>query len=287
MHKTSRPTPIVKASICPYACLEFRSFDSKDAANATLYVIQFLLQLSQFSNEVRKPFVGLPKLYTMASIKDFSKRIDELLAIGEKTIATAESTYPRSVNAELFYEFRTSSLSFIQNLYGIHHVYYVDFNRKIFHANYDHATKGRGILTGIRSEISGGWKITQKGLVSAEIFSDFLEMAEHLLNEGYKDAAAVTIGSVLEEHLRQLCTKHEVSLLQEDTKTGKMYTKKMQILNQELVKKSVYNELMKKSVDVWLDIRNNAAHGKYNEYTSEQVIQMLQSVTNFMSQCAV
>jgi len=33
-------------------------------------------------------------------------------------------------------------------------------------------------------------------------------MAEHLLDEGNKAAAAVLIGGVLEEHLRKLATKH-------------------------------------------------------------------------------
>ena len=44
-----------------------------------------------------------------------------------------------------------------------------------------------------------------KKLVSAEIFSDFLEMAAHVLEQDYKDPAAVMIGTVLEENLRQLC----------------------------------------------------------------------------------
>ena len=37
--------------------------------------------------------------------------------------------------------------------------------------------------------------------------NDFLDMAYHLLENDYKDASAVMIGSVLEEHLRQLCNK--------------------------------------------------------------------------------
>ncbi len=36
-------------------------------------------------------------------------------------------------------------------------------------------------------------------LLQADIFANFLEMSEHLLKEGYKDPAAVIIGSVLED----------------------------------------------------------------------------------------
>jgi hypothetical protein len=31
-----------------------------------------------------------------------------------------------------------------------------------------------------------------KGLITAEVFADFIEMAEHLLETGYKDPAAVS-----------------------------------------------------------------------------------------------
>jgi len=33
----------------------------------------------------------------------------------------------------------------------------------------------------------------------------------------------------------------------------------------------------------WLDLRNQAAHGKYSEYTKEQVQTMLQSTRDFMA----
>jgi hypothetical protein len=46
---------------------------------------------------------------------------------------------------------------------------------------------------------------------------------------------------------------------------------------------AVYNKLDHKNVIAWLDLRNNAAHGKYNEYTQEQVELMLSSVSDFIS----
>jgi hypothetical protein len=49
-------------------------------------------------------------------------------------------------------------------------------------------------------------------------------MAEYLLNESYKDPAAVMTGSVLEEHIRQLCIKNSIPI--ETIKDGKPVTKK-------------------------------------------------------------
>ena len=55
-------------------------------------------------------------------------------------------------------------------------------------------------------------------LAHAEVFADFLEMAQHLLDVGYKDAAAVIAGSALEAHLRQLAVKTGVDTTFQDDK---------------------------------------------------------------------
>ena len=48
-----------------------------------------------------------------------------------------------------------------------------------------------------------------------------------------------------------------------------------------------YNKLDQKSVTAWLDLRNRAAHGRYEEYTRDQVELMVQAVTEFMARNAV
>jgi hypothetical protein len=139
-----------------------------------------------------------------------------------------------------------------------------------------------GILKAARDEMAGGWTITVKAIVSAEIFSDFLDMASYLLKEGWKDAAAVTVGGVLEEHLRQLC--HKAGIDTEITKqSGDKVPKKADLLNANLYKHGVYGSLDQKNVTGWLDLRNKAAHGKYNQYTKEQATLMCQGVTDFIA----
>ena len=106
-------------------------------------------------------------------------------------------------------------------------------------------------------------------------------MAEHLLIEKYKDASAVMIGSVLEEHLRQLCDKNNIQVI--EVKNGKSIPKKADLLNAELTGNSIYSKLDQKSITSWLDLRNKAAHGKYSEYNIQQVELMLQGVTEFIT----
>ena len=102
-------------------------------------------------------------------------------------------------------------------------------------------------------------------------------MADHLLSEEYKDAGAVITGSTLEEHLRQLCVKNGIAT---DT-AGR--PKKADTLNAELAAQSVYSKLDQKSITAWLDLRNKAAHGKYGEYSKEQVALLIQGVRDFMA----
>ena len=52
-----------------------------------------------------------------------------------------------------------------------------------------------------------------RSLVQAEVFADFLDMAEHLLGETYKDAAAVLLGAVLEDSLRKIAGAKGVDIL--------------------------------------------------------------------------
>jgi len=133
-----------------------------------------------------------------------------------------------------------------------------------------------GILTGLRSDYSAGFLHRVEELVQADLFSDFLEMAEYLLDEGFKDPAAVLAGGVLEEHLRKLCERAGIST----TVGGR--PKKADALNSDLAAASAYGKLDHKSVTAWLDLRNNAAHGKYDEYSKEQVALMLQGVRDFL-----
>ncbi len=160
--------------------------------------------------------------------KDISERINQLIEMADRTHSTTKVptgmgyTY---VNAELFYGFRTASLSFITNLYGVNHPFYTDFDGLANKATPYCTEQCRGLLKAIKSEIDGGWIFTIKDLVSAEIFSDFLGMAEYLLAENYQDAAAVMIGSVLEESLRQICLKNSIDI--ETIKDGKPKPKKL------------------------------------------------------------
>jgi hypothetical protein len=134
-----------------------------------------------------------------------------------------------------------------------------------------------GILIALRDDMSAGRLATIAELLHADIFADFLDMAQHLLDEGYKDAAAVIAGGVLEQHLRKLCVKHGLP-----TANGGR-PKKADTLNSDLAGVAAYSKLDQKNVTAWLGLRNDAAHGNYAAYRPEQVGLLIQATRDFIT----
>ena len=134
-----------------------------------------------------------------------------------------------------------------------------------------------GIARALLSDIRNGYLKSVEELLHGDVFSDYLEMATHLLDNKYKDAAAVIVGSTLEVHVRKLCGKYTIST----ERNGK--PKKADELNAELAKQGVYPKLDQKNVTAWLGLRNHAAHGHYSEYTKDQVALFLQGVRDFIT----
>lgn len=137
-----------------------------------------------------------------------------------------------------------------------------------------------GVLKALRADYTKGYLLSVTELIHADVFSDFLEMADYLLSEEYKDPAAVIAGTVLEGHLRKLCDKSGIPTIK---LTGE--PKKAESMNTELATANAYSnsKLDQKSVTAWLDLRNKAAHGHYAEYTKEQVALLIQSIRDFIT----
>lgn len=143
--------------------------------------------------------------------------------------------------------------------------------------SYIHLTPLKGALAALRREYELDNLQTVAELIHADTFSSFMEMADHLHAQGYKDAAAVIAGSVLEQHLRELCTKNGIPVFDSN---GKF--KKADLLNADLAGQGVYSKLDQKSVTSWLGLRNEAAHGNYANYTPDQVRLMIDAVGDFI-----
>jgi hypothetical protein len=218
-------------------------------------------------------------------------KVDQLIEKAEEVLATAATYDPggigfgagmRFVDDALNRALRTSALSFLSRSFGESEPYYVELESITKGSEEYEAKQALSVLKALRLDIEADQFVTARQIVRAEIFSDYLEMASHLLGEGYKDAAAVIAGSSLEEHLRELC---RISGIQtsETNKQGDLRHKKADRLNADLAKAGVYNAIRSKLVTGWLGIRNDAAHGKYDQYGDEQVNNMISGITEFIA----
>lgn len=54
------------------------------------------------------------------------------------------------------------------------------------------------------------------------------------------------------------------------------------LINDDLAKASVYNKLQQKQITALADIRNNAAHGNYDQFTREDVERMISDIERFL-----
>lgn len=211
------------------------------------------------------------------------QRIEQLIIQGNQVLATKKSSqgFGDFVDTGKMKGFRSALLSFIERLYGKGHTFYNEADNALKDTRPSNSEAGISILEAIKDEIAGDWLLSIKELVSAELFSDFMEMAQHLLSQNYKDPAAVIIGSVLEEHLRQLCIHNDIDVVIETE--DRVIAKKADRLNSDLAKEEVYSKLDQKAVTMWLDLRNKAAHGKYTEYEMAQVENMMSGVIEFIT----
>jgi len=128
-----------------------------------------------------------------------------------------------------------------------------------------------GTLFAIKSDMAGGHFEDMRGKIRIEVEADFLGQAHYLLEEKLKDAAAMIIGAVLEDALRQLCQRNGVP-------EGHAIEK----MNAPLKAAGVYNLPQQQQITAWAAIRNKADHGKFSEYSLEEVRLMHQGVSGFI-----
>lgn len=237
-------------------------------------------------------YAAVTSLRRIGTVRKFDEkvtlRLEELIKQGEDLLATKQlAELGWSIkNNRLLLQWVTSCLNFLSRVLGNDSEHYRRFDKEEETAlvGYAHGTERcQGVLIAAKQDIESSFLFERELLISADVFDDFLEQAEHLVENRYKDAAAVLIGSVLESSLRKMCRKHGVDVTD---KTGAIITDSATIapLNDELYKAQVYSKLVYKQIIAWADLRNNAAHGHYDQYTQSDVEDMDKWVRSFMTE---
>ena len=216
----------------------------------------------------------------MADKSKLSQRFEELTVQLEAVAATkkyhsGEMISDDYIDNEAFTNWKLKARNLLLLACGEASLHFRDFierEKGEFYAT-NHATmlQLKAVFEAAREDYEGGYCISQRSLIQSEVFVSELEQAQTLWDGGYDVAAAVIGGIVLETTLRQLCDNHGIA----QGSLNKM--------NDDLAKAGQYNALKKKQVTAWAAIRNSAAHGKPDEFTRDDVANMISQVEAFVA----
>lgn len=141
-------------------------------------------------------------------------------------------------------------------------------------------------LKSILGDLEEGFLNRVQYAVDAEVNADYLAQAEALVESGQTDkahiAAAVIAGAVLEHGLRTILDSIETS---EPSRTAGSASERrgLNALIDDLKRRGVFNEVRAKELRGFADIRNAAAHGRFGDFTPEQVRRMVSGITDFLA----
>ena len=226
---------------------------------------------------------------TSTVVSDWIKRLESLIDDAESIISGAKTS---NVSSEFLsgtmpvttydhigtHQYYLRGCSLLANVYkDSSHPIRESYERNNPNLGLESLRYSKAALEEAKAELENNWHIDPRSILAAEIFSDHVEMAEHLLEKKWKDPAAVIIGTTLELHLKELSKKHRLPVLNNSGKPMKASS-----LNDQLAKNTIYNSSDQKAVTGWLGIRNDAAHGNYSNYTIDLVKVMKDAVLNFM-----
>lgn len=217
----------------------------------------------------------------MTSHQRIQERLSALINKGEAVLTTHESNPPGMVgfptlDTQRFVEWRSQGLVCLEQVFGKPHAYTESFRSGTESGAYTGCVQaGSGILQAALEDVEQGHLLSLQDMVTAEVFSDFLEQADHLLEHGYSAPAASLAGAVLENGLRSLAERNEIPVKARDN---------LSTLNQKLSDNGVYNRLRQKQIEAWIEVRNNADHGRFDEFDAGHVADLIKGARGFLAE---
>ena len=120
-------------------------------------------------------------------------------------------------------------------------------------------------------DLEKGYLLSQEFLIAGEVFDSILVQAKQLTQGGYKDCAAVLARTVLEDTLKRLARSEGID---ENLRAS--------VINDELKKSGKYPQAQWRFIQAWLDIGNAAAHGRFDEYSEGDVLELIKGIEQFL-----
>lgn len=208
--------------------------------------------------------------------KRYAERMKQLIEEGQEIESTAKIGIVNYIpDLERLHSWLTKTTNIVTITFGTESQHFKKLS-KLLERRVDFINEFKsikGLLVGALDDLEGGFLIGQEFLIAGEIFDSMLEQARELNKKGYKDPAAVLARVVVEDSLRRIARKENLD-----------YTKKATVLNDQLWKANRYGQPRWKRVQFWLTVGNSAAHGKFDEYNSDDVKTIIEEVERFLAE---
>ncbi|MDR3244749.1 MAG: DUF4145 domain-containing protein [Elusimicrobiota bacterium] len=207
----------------------------------------------------------------------FEKRFKELEAfLSEIKNTTYTEQTRKSVDQKKLDEWSIKVKNLILNACGKDSEHYkelsvLDQQKGWIASNVSLLNRIEPVFHAAKDDYINGYLNSAEYLIQAELFDNELEQAKELLKNNYYIAAAVIAGTVLETSLHELCKKNNVIIAS------------LNRMNDDLAKNGIYNSLIHKQIIALAGIRNSAAHGKKDEFTPNQVEDMIQQIEHLLT----
>lgn len=137
-----------------------------------------------------------------------------------------------------------------------------------------------GTLHGLKDDYENGFLGDMERRILSIVSTDYMVQVEALLNEEQYVPSAVLCGAVLEDALRRLCNR-QTPPVPTNKPNGQPIA--LGALIQDLQKANAFNKLKAQQLRGWAQVRNSAAHGKFEEFSRDDVELMVKGVKNFLA----
>jgi len=220
--------------------------------------------------------------------KKYEKRIEELLEVYDQEIVPKKRLVRTYYSGDNYYQYKKDDLDILEKwLTNVENILEIIFGKTSFQINNfsrirnnkdikfaNRLHKIKGLLEGGLEDMQNGFLLGQEFIIANEVFDSVLEEAKFFIFEQKnKDIGAILLRIVLEDAIKRIAKKENIE--------GQ--DKKVAILNDELKSKNYFIQTVWRQNQAWLDIGNNAAHGKFENYDLNQVENFYNGLVNFLS----
>ena len=148
-------------------------------------------------------------------------------------------------------------------------LYFKTRTGRFFIAIADHL---KGLLTTLKYEIENDLTGSLEAQAQGEIFGDFISLAKRLLDEGYKDSAAVLACGALEDSMKKFAINSGLDVYDNDLSS---------VINL-LKSKGFIKGAQSGIVQSYVQLRNKAFHAQFDKIGIPEISSLIAFVENFV-----